>query len=121
VIGLSSETNVDEDRATVDTHFAVVVATAQLFDSMIASGRTAFSRYSAIVFDEAHHAVGDHVFSRILRQLAVAEERPLILGLTASPVSTDGRSGDVSNMVSTLCDSLLHAEPYTPLLTPVDQ
>ena len=42
-----------------------------------------------LIFDEAHHAIGDHPYNRIMKEayhLLQEHERPDVLGLTASPV-----------------------------------
>ena len=49
-----------------------------------------------IIFDEAHHAVGDHPYNCIMREFylqlpprrrdIIGPVRPMILGLTASPI-----------------------------------
>ena len=45
------------------------------------------SNFSVIVFDECHHATGDHIYRKVLQHLEACspDTRPRVLGLTASP------------------------------------
>ena len=42
--------------------------------------------FHTIIFDECHHATGDHVYSRVLESVNAISIRPRIIGLTASAV-----------------------------------
>jgi hypothetical protein len=57
------------------------------------------SQLSCVVFDECHHIVGDHVYKKILKDITTQckQNRPRLLGLTASPCKAktvqEARSG----------------------------
>ncbi|CAI5730038.1 unnamed protein product [Hyaloperonospora brassicae] len=64
-----------------------VVATPQYFLNLLFNGRTKITDYSMMVFDEAHHATGNHPYCELLKVLATVDLRfrPHVLALTASP------------------------------------
>ncbi|GAA5903989.1 hypothetical protein JCM6882_003794 [Rhodosporidiobolus microsporus] len=73
-------------------HFDVLVVTAQLILDSLAHGFLKMSQIALLVFDEAHHAKSNHPFASILRDFyhrTVLEDRPRILGLTASPIDSN--------------------------------
>eukprot|EP00727_Mastigamoeba_balamuthi_P010238 m51a1_g5837 putative rna-dependent rna polymerase 1 (2648) ;mRNA; f:289798-298706 len=71
---------------------SVAVATAQSAENALGSDEAALAgRLCAVVFDEGHHASGDHPYARLLRRIALcpADRRPRVLALSASPGSGD--------------------------------
>ena len=68
-------------------HYDVLVATAGSVVHMLNSDHLFLSMFSSIVLDEAHHALGNHMYSKLLQiiQLEPKMDRPRLLGLTASP------------------------------------
>ncbi|KAF9525584.1 hypothetical protein CPB83DRAFT_796071 [Crepidotus variabilis] len=76
----------------------IIVSTPQVLLDALRHGYASLGKdISLIVFDEAHHAVDKHPYNRIMKEfyfhLAIrdlegddAEIRPMILGLTASPI-----------------------------------
>jgi ERCC4-related helicase len=69
----------------------VVVSTPQvLLDALSHSYLKLRTDIGLLIFDEAHHAILDHPYNRIMQEnyfkIKNVEERPAILGLTASPV-----------------------------------
>lgn len=88
-------------KEVLSTH-RVVVSTPQVFLDALRHGYIHIGRdISLLVFDEAHHATGDHPYSRIMtefyhplpvqpmihRTYGVSEvSRPFVMGLTASPI-----------------------------------
>ncbi|GMF19959.1 unnamed protein product [Phytophthora lilii] len=71
----------------VDGDVDAVVVTPQYFLNLLFNGRTKLTGYSTMVFDEAHHATGNHPYCELLKSPATVDHRarPHILALTASP------------------------------------
>ncbi|KAM0464501.1 hypothetical protein ACHAPV_002327 [Trichoderma viride] len=65
------------------------VCTAQTLLSMFGAGFISMDRVNLLIFDEAHHTKKNHAYARIMEYYPRWEnERPRILGMTASPVDT---------------------------------
>ena len=64
------------------------VCTAQILLDLFNHGFIHMDNVNLLVFDEAHHAKKSHPFARIIRDhyLRCKDDRPRILGMTASPV-----------------------------------
>ncbi|RAW32219.1 hypothetical protein PC110_g11433 [Phytophthora cactorum] len=75
------------DPITVDGDVDALVVTPQYFLNLLFNDRTKITDYSVMVFDEAHHATGNHPYCELLKRLATVDlqTRPHILALTASP------------------------------------
>lgn len=88
----------------------VLVITAQIFFNFLKEDDATLklSDVSCIVFDEAHNCRGNHVFAQIMRQFYNPlrnEQKPLVLGLTASPagaVSMEETREQLTQLLSTL-------------------
>ncbi|KAL6856752.1 hypothetical protein J3F83DRAFT_718055 [Trichoderma novae-zelandiae] len=86
------------------------VCTAQILLDLLACGFISMSQINLIVFDEAHHAKKSHPYARIIKDhyLRAGDERPRILGMTASPV--DALTRDVryaaAELESMLCSKI---------------
>ncbi|KAH8914143.1 P-loop containing nucleoside triphosphate hydrolase protein, partial [Atractiella rhizophila] len=68
---------------------AVAIMTAQIFLNQLRAGTWKMNRCQLIVFDECHNATRNHPYVAIMKEVyhqMPAEERPKILGLTASPI-----------------------------------
>lgn len=65
----------------------VIFATPQVIENDIISRRFNFKDVSMIIFDEAHRAVGEYVYTFIAERYMGEGENNLITGLTASPGS----------------------------------
>lgn len=74
-----------EDRELAYLQAQVVAATPQAVANDVRHGRADLSRYSLIVFDEAHRAVGDYAYVPLGQ--AAQQTKARLLGLTASPSS----------------------------------
>ena len=74
----------------------IMISTPQVFLDALRHGYISLGRdISLLVFDEAHHAVENHPYNRIMvefyfdlpcRESQSVEVRPMVLGLTASPI-----------------------------------
>lgn len=75
------------DPITVDGDVDALAVTPQYFLNLLFNDRTKITDYSVMVFDEAHHATGNHPYCELLKKLATIDlrTRPHILALTASP------------------------------------
>ena len=63
----------------------LVFATPQTIQKDIEGGRIDLNDFSLIVFDEAHHAIGNYAYSFIAKKYLDENPDGRILGLTASP------------------------------------
>lgn len=69
----------------------VLVMTAQVLLNILRRGFFNFSQVKFLVLDECHHARKKHPFNRIMQEFYLPidpEDRPRVLGLTASPILT---------------------------------
>ncbi|CAZ82740.1 unnamed protein product [Tuber melanosporum] len=81
----------DEILGIKDNDHAVVVSTHQVLLDALTHGFVRMEGIGLIVFDEAHHCVGQHPANRIMQEFYHPRVRkglevPAVLGLTASPV-----------------------------------
>lgn len=92
----------------------VIVCTAQILLDCLNSGYIRINQINLLIFDEAHHTKKNHPYARIIKhhylRERTAEDRPRILGMTASPV--DAQTRDVRATASEL-ESLLCSEIAT--------
>ncbi|MGD0688649.1 MAG: DEAD/DEAH box helicase [Candidatus Bathyarchaeia archaeon] len=66
----------------------LIFSTPQVFMNDLLTGKVALDNFSLIIFDEAHRGVGDYPYAFIAEKYA-ATDNSLILGLTASPGSSE--------------------------------
>ena len=69
-------------------HKRLIFSTPQVFMNDLLTGKLSLDTFSLMIFDEAHRAVGDYPYVFIAERYAAAEGN-LILGLTASPGSSE--------------------------------
>ncbi|PWN27319.1 hypothetical protein BDZ90DRAFT_279680 [Jaminaea rosea] len=96
----------------IDRGVDVVVCTAQVFLNALSHAYLSLSSVNLIVFDEAHHVVGDDVYRRIMDhyRLLLPRVRPKIFGMTASPLLTSTKSLEVaSSRLESILDSKIFA------------
>ena len=77
---------------------SVIFSTPQVFMNDLLTGKLSLDTFSLIIFDEAHRAVGEYPYVFIADRYAATEDN-LILGLTASPGSSE-------QDVREICDNL---------------
>jgi Fanconi anemia group M protein len=66
----------------------IIFATPQTVENDLKNGRLELSEFSLVVFDEAHHSIGDYAYPYIAKVYHDSARNPRILGLTASPGGT---------------------------------
>jgi endoribonuclease Dicer len=95
----------------------VIVCTAQVLVECMMHSFISMSRINLLIFDEAHHAKGDHPYARIIKDYYVHEpdvsKRPRIFGMTASPVDVKGLDANHIKDVACELESLLHSKIAT--------
>ncbi|KAH6911557.1 hypothetical protein BKA70DRAFT_1185253 [Coprinopsis sp. MPI-PUGE-AT-0042] len=100
-------------KSVLDTH-RIIVSTPQVFLDGLRHGYINMAtRIGLLIFDEAHHAVEKHPYNMIMQEFyfcLAQDERPKILGLTASPIYG---SGDVTKAFKTI-EGNLDASICTP-------
>ncbi|KAK9390574.1 hypothetical protein V1515DRAFT_613054 [Lipomyces mesembrius] len=80
------------DKGTWDKYYEendIFVMTADILYNCLTFGYLSLNEACLLVFDECHHAKGDHVFLRIMTEFyrdMDPDDRPRVFGMTASPV-----------------------------------
>ncbi len=69
-------------------HSKIIFATPQTVENDLKNNRLNISKFSLVVFDEAHHSIGDYAYPYIAKVYLENARNPRILGLTASPGGT---------------------------------
>ena len=89
VCSLSSESNTNMKRRKLNQGvYDVLVATAGAFLAL--TNCVGIERFCYVVFDECHHATKQHDYTKVLERIGKCDpnNRPRVLGLTASPQTT---------------------------------
>lgn len=84
-----------EKRAMLWENCRVCCATPQVIQNDVLKGRYSLSDVSLLIVDECHRAVGNYAYTHLTEQYLEQAEKPLILGMTASPGSDQIRVGEV--------------------------
>jgi dsRNA-specific ribonuclease len=85
----------------------IFVMTAQVFLDNLRRSVISMNQIALIIFDECHHAKKGHPYNRIMIEFfSETSEKPKILGLTASPVSTGVSKSDSKSKQSQLLQTL---------------
>ncbi|KAL6613967.1 hypothetical protein ACP70R_036237 [Stipagrostis hirtigluma subsp. patula] len=95
--------------------YQVMVMTPQVLLHALRQAFLILDTVSLIIFDECHHATGNHPYTRIMKEFYHrSEHKPNVFGMTASPVIRKGVSSDsdCENQLSEL-ENLLDAKIYT--------
>ncbi|KAJ3087430.1 hypothetical protein HK102_011135 [Quaeritorhiza haematococci] len=79
----------------------VLVLTPQIFLNILRHGFMNLGKnVSLLIFDECHHAVGNHAYNNIMKEFYApipgGDERPKIFGMTASPIYQKATTRDAS-------------------------
>ena len=98
-------------QALLENKIDLLVMTSQILLNLMAEKCTilSMSDISLIVFDEAHHCLGNHSYNQIMRDFYKKTDdkfKPLVLALTASPAGTDKLEttrDNLETLLSNLC------------------
>ena len=98
-------------QALLENKIDLLVMTSQILLNLMAGecAILSMSDISLIVFDEAHHCLGNHSYNQIMRDFYKKTDeklKPLVLALTASPAGTDRLETTRENLetlLSNLC------------------
>jgi Fanconi anemia group M protein len=94
VIALTGEVS-PEKRGELWDNASVVVATPQIIENDLLTGKLSLEEVTHITFDEAHRAVGRYAYVFIAKKYMEQNKNPLILAMTASPGSNLDRIREV--------------------------
>lgn len=86
-----------EKRKELWDNLKVAFMTPQVLQNDIISNLYSTNSVSLIIFDECHRAVGDYAYCFIAKKYMETSKNPQILGLTASPGSTEGKINEIKN------------------------
>jgi endoribonuclease Dicer len=107
-------------KSTWESHFQdnmVIVCTAEVLVQCMMHSFVTMAQINLLIFDEAHHAKGNHPYARLMKDYYVHElelsKRPRIFGMTASPIDTRGLSVDHIRDVANDLEKLLHSKIVT--------
>jgi Fanconi anemia group M protein len=78
----------------------LVFATPEVVKNDLVEGRLSLDEFGLLVFDEAHRAVKDYAYTLIAKYYVRQSSHPVILAMTASPGSEQGRIEEVCNNLS---------------------
>ncbi len=84
-----------EEREKKYKHSKIIFATPQTVRNDLRNGRLDLAKFSLVVFDEAHHSIGDYAYPYIAKVYAGNSQNPRILGLTASPGGTREKINEI--------------------------
>jgi ERCC4-related helicase len=111
-----------EDRVKRWEESQIICATPQTIESDLINNRYSFKDVSLLVFDECHRGVGSYAYVYLASRYLQEAEKPLILGLTASP-------GSDKDKIKYVCENLFIQEvivkneddlDVSPYFNPID-
>ncbi len=86
-----------ENRKRIYETSQIIFATPQTIENDMEKKVIDLREFSVIVIDEAHHAVGNYAYVKIVSEYVYRAGNPLILGLTASPASDSDKIRQICN------------------------
>lgn len=109
-------------RSKIWQNATVILATPQVVQNDIIAKRCDISRWSLIVFDEAHRALGDYPYVFIAKFIRSKNLNARLIGLTASPGSTKEQILEVmNNLTITNIEARSERDPdVAPYVKPVN-
>jgi Fanconi anemia group M protein len=88
-------TTAPEKRKELWENIEVAFMTPQVLQNDIISGLYSVKNVSLMIFDECHRAIGDYAYCFLAKKYIDLSDHPQILGLTASPGSTEGKINEI--------------------------
>ncbi|NVM35374.1 MAG: DEAD/DEAH box helicase family protein [Candidatus Lokiarchaeota archaeon] len=88
-----------EKRKELWTNIKVAFMTPQVLQNDLISRLYSIKDVSLIIFDECHRAVGDYAYCFIAKKYRDNSSNTQILGLTASPGSTEGKINEIKENI----------------------
>ncbi|MFX1303017.1 MAG: DEAD/DEAH box helicase [Promethearchaeota archaeon] len=106
-----------EKRKNLWTDIKVAFMTPQVLQNDLISGLYSIKDVSLIIFDECHRAVGDYAYCYLAKKYMDIGNNSQILGLTASPGSTEGKINEIKqnlfiNHIEIRTDKDIDVKPY---------
>ncbi|MFX1447681.1 MAG: DEAD/DEAH box helicase [Promethearchaeota archaeon] len=86
-----------ETRKDMWNELKIAFMTPQVLQNDIISNFYSLKNVSLIIFDECHRSVGDYAYCFIAKKYVETSKNYQILGLTASPGSTEGKINEIKN------------------------
>lgn len=84
-----------EKRKALWTDIKIAFMTPQVLQNDLISGLYSIKDVSLMIFDECHRAVGDYAYCYLAKKYVDLTSFSQILGLTASPGSTEGKINEI--------------------------
>jgi len=84
-----------EKRRDIWKNLEIAFMTPQVLQNDIISNQYSLENVSLIIFDECHRSVGDYAYCFIAKKYVEAAKNHQILGLTASPGSTEEKINEI--------------------------
>ncbi|KAJ3073423.1 hypothetical protein HDU98_001543 [Podochytrium sp. JEL0797] len=97
--------------------FGCLVMTPAIFETVLRRGYLAMNQINLIVFDECHNARKNSIYNQLmaLHYLPCPDsEKPLIFGMTASPMSTNAKEKEDIQLAIKQLETNLHSKAITP-------
>ncbi|XP_044016604.1 endoribonuclease Dicer-like [Aphidius gifuensis] len=106
--GYSGDMNVDfwkkNDWINEFEKYQVLVMTAQIFVDILHHSFLSLSQVNLLIFDECHHAVGDHPMRQIMKEFMhfPKNQQPKILGLSATLLNSNIKTDKINESIEML-------------------
>ena len=106
-----------EKRNVLWKGLKIAFMTPQVLQNDIISNVYSLKDVSLIIFDECHRAIGDYAYCFIAKKYIESSNKPQILGLTASPGSTEGKINEIKknlfiDRIEIRTDQDMDVKPY---------
>jgi Fanconi anemia group M protein len=117
--------NTPANRPELWNNGTIIIATPQVIRNDVQNGLIDLTDLGLLIFDEAHHATGNHAYSQVGKLIAQENPNCTVIGATASPGSTEAGILEVANnlnirtfSISKKESSLLQAYKVNMQITP---